>query len=1206
MLAALSWLLALELFALASYPLAYRVFSRLPDRGWALSKPLGLLLVGLGTWGIGLSHVIVNSRLSVALALGIVLLLSWRAARGRGAEMRAFLRAHLSLVLATELLFIAAFLGVAALRAAVSDIANTEQPMDLMFLNAVVTSPYYPPNDPWLAGEAVSYYYMGYLFMGTLALFTGLATPVAYNLGLATAAALGAVAAFGLTFNLIRLARGSENGAVLGGTAAAFLLLVASNLSGALELGRAAGAGGAAFWESVGIEGLSGLAAPSATWYPEEAGWWWWRASRVIPDAITEFPLFSLVLGDMHPHVMSMGFLLLTAALAVQVYLLPDALRLRTLVREWPLALAAVASLGALGAINLWDLPIGFVMLAGALMLNAARHERTMRFGAAVAMSGGTAIVGAPHDPDAAPAGGSVFVYVRGPKRWRREARLGPADPHAGAAFGTSVAFDGTLAVAGAPSGGAVYVFRRANAGWHQLTTIRAPGGALDFGRAVAVGDGLIVVGARRAVYVYAGSERAWALGAEIAPRAASDGFGSAVALAGRTLVVGDPEADTGRVHVFTRRGASSWTPSAELTGPARAFGRAVSVSDGLIAAGAEAAAIVFERSGRSWQEQAVLRAPSQRRSGSFGAAVTIGQRYLAVGAPEANNPAASSGAAYIYERERAGPGWALHAELAGTDAGADARFGSALAIDGDTIAVGAPGIGHGAAHIVDRVLDAWRPGAKLIARWRFGRAVLAVALLAVAALVLLAPFLATFESNANGILPLRSLLTRPLHLLLIWGVSGFLVLPVFFLVMRSVFARRNWSLMRFGVALFIGFGPVLLWLQPVWGPPFFVVALLFNGLVVMLFSIHRAGYRLPRADEMVFAINSGVTRVVGTVLLVGLLIGDGVLHGERGIDGRFLAVDRLLIVLPLAAVVALAIYGAWTLAHRDSEAARAPDAGGAQSRNDGFVPILLLLAVGAALIMGVELFYVCDIFCGGGDGNLRRFNTVFKLYYQAWLLMAVLGGFGLWYVAGRWDRRVLWGRVGVTAWASVLVVGLGAVSYYPLAAITTRANDGVATDLNGQAYLLRSEPAEYRAIEWIRENTPRDAVVIESPSVPCPNEPVAGCSSYVTEAARISGSTGRPTVIGWIGHERQWHRQSKYPELDQRLADVRTIYETDDDALARELLERYDVSYVVVGKRERASYGDAGTAKFGRLGTPVFGLGGDLVIYELSGGGST
>ena len=68
-------------------------------------------------------------------------------------------------------------------------------------------------------------------------------------------------------------------------------------------------------------------------------------------------------------------------------------------------------------------------------------------------------------------------------------------------------------------------------------------------------------------------------------------------------------------------------------------------------------------------------------------------------------------------------------------------------------------------------------------------------------------------------------------------------------------------------------------------------------------------------------------------------------------------------------------------------------------------------------------------------------------------------------------------------------------------------------------------------------------------------------------------------------------------------MADVRTIYETEDEALALELLRRYDVSFVVVGERERASYGDVGTAKFGRLGTPVFGLGGDVTIYDLSRG---
>ena len=78
----------------------------------------------------------------------------------------------------------------------------------------------------------------------------------------------------------------------------------------------------------------------------------------------------------------------------------------------------------------------------------------------------------------------------------------------------------------------------------------------------------------------------------------------------------------------------------------------------------------------------------------------------------------------------------------------------------------------------------------------------------------------------------------------------------------------------------------------------------------------------------------------------------------------------------------------------------------------------------------------MADIFAGG---DFRRLNTMFKLHYQAWLLLAVLGGFGLWYVGSRWDRKVLAGRVGVAAWTALLIVALGAVSYYPLAAITSR-----------------------------------------------------------------------------------------------------------------------------------------------------------------------
>ena len=236
MMAALLWLLPLELLGLLAFPVTYRVFSRLPDRGWTLAKPLGLLLLSYVVWLIGLSHTIPNSRWSVLLALLALTGLAVWASLSQWPNLKRFVREHWGTIALSEALFIGVFALWVLYRAYVPEIAHTEQPMDLSFLNSVVVSPHYPPNDPWLSGLPVSYYYFGYLMVGTLTLLTGLATSVAYNLGLATTAALSAVAAFGVVYNLVRLTRGSATGAAVAGLSTAFLLLVASNLEGTLEM----------------------------------------------------------------------------------------------------------------------------------------------------------------------------------------------------------------------------------------------------------------------------------------------------------------------------------------------------------------------------------------------------------------------------------------------------------------------------------------------------------------------------------------------------------------------------------------------------------------------------------------------------------------------------------------------------------------------------------------------------------------------------------------------------------------------------------------------------------------------------------------------------------------------------------------------------------------------------------------------------------
>ena len=98
----LLWLVILELFGVAAFPIAYRAFSKMPDRGWAFSKPLGMLFVGFGTWVLGLSHTLPNSRWTVLLALGIVVFIGWVSLRASRGEVIAFVRRNVSTVVTAE------------------------------------------------------------------------------------------------------------------------------------------------------------------------------------------------------------------------------------------------------------------------------------------------------------------------------------------------------------------------------------------------------------------------------------------------------------------------------------------------------------------------------------------------------------------------------------------------------------------------------------------------------------------------------------------------------------------------------------------------------------------------------------------------------------------------------------------------------------------------------------------------------------------------------------------------------------------------------------------------------------------------------------------------------------------------------------------------------------------------------------------------
>ncbi len=394
------WYLLISLLGLLAFPLAYRLLPALADRGYAFSRALGWLLWGYLFWLLGSLGVLQNDAggelLAGLLLAGVVF---WSARRGGWREIAAWFRTQRRLVWTVELLFLIAFAAWAVVRAANPEITGTEKPMELAFINAILRSPTLPPFDPWLSGYAISYYYFGYVLVAMLAKLAGTSGGVAFNLGVSLVFALSAVGSYGLLYNL--LAARSKWQAVSGkklqaasrstltALLAPFFVLIVSNLGGLLHLLRLGGI----FWRT---DESGALVSPLWAWLdmgrfseppPAERfpHWWWWQASRVVQDfdfnwvnkgdVIDEFPFFSYLLADLHPHVLAMPFAFLVMALAFNLLLDRGGERL-----SWPrlrlspafFTLSAIV-LGAMAFLNTWDAPFYVALFAGVYALRRLR-----------------------------------------------------------------------------------------------------------------------------------------------------------------------------------------------------------------------------------------------------------------------------------------------------------------------------------------------------------------------------------------------------------------------------------------------------------------------------------------------------------------------------------------------------------------------------------------------------------------------------------------------------------------------------------------------------------------------------------------------------------------------------------------------------------------------------------------------------------------
>jgi YYY domain-containing protein len=379
------WLLWIQLAAFAVLPWTTTVFSRLPDKGYGLSKVIGFVGIGLGVW-LTVSWDLIDYSRSLSLtwfgATAVVGLIAW----GRGSErMTGLFRDHRRSWIMTELVFLGVFALALWMRSANPDLWEAhlggEKPMEMAYLTSIARSSELPAVDPWFAGGFMNYYYFGWFLLTVPMRAMRILPEVAFNLGVATYAALTAATAFSIVHNLVALSRerwaktsheSTSPVPARAGLLGVLLLLGIGNLDAIrlhyrrLELVNEwqAGADIPVIGHIMTFLGGSWAWATGTNLQRFD----WWAPSRVNQGNfdITEFPYFTFLFGDLHPHMMGMVFIGLTVSLAL-AYLLAS----RDGAGRSPLLLAVGLGLatGLVRMVNTWDLPSVVIVAAIAIVV---------------------------------------------------------------------------------------------------------------------------------------------------------------------------------------------------------------------------------------------------------------------------------------------------------------------------------------------------------------------------------------------------------------------------------------------------------------------------------------------------------------------------------------------------------------------------------------------------------------------------------------------------------------------------------------------------------------------------------------------------------------------------------------------------------------------------------------------------------------------
>src|SRR5579884_489547 len=369
-----------EALGLMCLPLTFTVFKNLPDRGWAFTKTTSIALLAFCVWLplmtiqiLPFSQLFILGVLLILLALNIIGFQRmyrsiWRVIR----EQRAY-------ILACEVVFFGMVFLLGWIRSYNPNIQSFEMFMDEGFLSAIMRSPHFPPNDMWLSGYPINYYYYAHYTIALLAKLIGQSPSIAFNTGICVFFGLTAVNLFGVTCNIVAWARTYRRpfrGANTGSTRRSFLRRKRSAEENQALFPSMRGTMIYGFLTMLMGLVLGNLASTQQWWqqHGDLPPFYWFNVTRVVTNTINEFPAFSFLLSCFHAHVLTLAFTILAIALAFNFFLErndedPESVKGLGIFGHGlrlPLNLFFTAiALGGLFTMNGWDFPtyLGLTLL---------------------------------------------------------------------------------------------------------------------------------------------------------------------------------------------------------------------------------------------------------------------------------------------------------------------------------------------------------------------------------------------------------------------------------------------------------------------------------------------------------------------------------------------------------------------------------------------------------------------------------------------------------------------------------------------------------------------------------------------------------------------------------------------------------------------------------------------------------------------------